>query len=562
MISHEEKKCDSITGEGMENGGCSSIIDGSNTNTLSSLFAVSQSEIRTKLNCDSIFDGELIRVDQRSSEHSDDDRETVKLETPSTMSSTRFALDYPNLCLNRSAPAIKRFKDSLTYFHYFRLSQLLIKYKSFLQQYRPFLGLVEDALSRIILYAPSRFISHEDLDDNQSNLNTTRAPRPETMYALLNLWTLFNDTLYFGLGHGNGLTFGSQRECGTKGLDQPNPNHQQHSCTNTVITTARTILSMIQCIAPAIEMNAYSSARNDNSLVRDHRIKSVIARIESIKFFCRSLILILNYSTAYLKFKHQNLHEAGPKIINDNNLNIHCGSVGILLDGGSLRPGESVILASDEEKRIKRLSYVGKRTGRRMVCQYPWNEVNSFTADYGDSSLCGGKFDRQDLSKNRLKWKNFIRGFKFKIGLLLAGELLYVYRPLYWSQKSRQHSLRNGSDNSNKNFQLIKAWIVSFLMDVISRKLVIQAATVVATSISNDTVNIASQITQNELQRRKSRWMFYLLRSPIWELLTHPVSSTLLNIVSRIVPVMGPSLSNYAMEVLSYWHKWQFMLEE
>ena len=113
---------------------------------------------------------------------------------------------------------------------------------------------------------------------------------------------------------------------------------------------------------------------------------------------------------------------------------------------------------------------------------------------------------------------------------------------------------------------MVKSWIIGLAMDVISHRL-----TLAATGSSVDNVPFRGQInnsnanlppaTAEELKRRKVRWMLYLLRCPVWDVLTRPMAGGLADLVSRFVPLLGRPLATYVMDLLVYWQRHHFMLE-
>ena len=169
-------------------------------------------------------------------------------------------------------------------------------------------------------------------------------------------------------------------------------------------------------------------------------------------------------------------------------------------------------------------------------------------------------------------------GAKTRLAALTAGELLHIYRPLYWTASERDHAAHSlhmhqlgglkHPRSSNERLAMLKSWVVGLAMDVMSHRI-----TLAATSNGRPTnipfrghVDTSSNVhippaTAVELQRRKMRWMLYLLRCPVWDVLTRPVAGGLAAFIARFVPLLGRPFASYVMGLLVYWQRHHFMLE-
>lgn len=175
----------------------------------------------------------------------------------------------------------------------------------------------------------------------------------------------------------------------------------------------------------------------------------------------------------------------------DDNLD----SAGLLMNGGMYWPHEQVGVTVEEEQGLRqRQAYVGRRTGRTVV-KHP-QRSSSTTAQ-------------------RSTWT------------LLAGELLHIYRPLHWAHVER----RRGTPS-------LTEWLSTMGMDVLSL-LMLQ-------SHEHSTLN------NNELRRRKFKLLLYLLRGPIFDKYTEPVTSAVFNGFGKI-PLFGSLLERYLWDWLAYW---------
>jgi hypothetical protein len=153
-----------------------------------------------------------------------------------------------------------------------------------------------------------------------------------------------------------------------------------------------------------------------------------------------------------------------------------------------------------------------------------------------------------------------------RTNLLLAGEVLHVLRPLLyaylkWVVARRDRRAQgqgqawvdgggNGSSSgsSSKGKDRWLPVLASALVDAASLRCT-QQALGAATPLR--------QCHQEELQRRRSLWCLYLLRTPIFESLTLPVAGAVDRSLGR-VPLAG-GLVNYAFAALCYIQSHHFM---
>ncbi len=490
--------------------------------------------------------------------------------------------------------------------HLDQVRNLLSKYRSFLHKNRFALHIVEDLVSRCIFYyAPSSHGNNIDFEDriegdidgkNQSKkrgrhtnhqdkneLNVKEVGggvgggsggvMPESLYSWINLWTFMNDAIYYGLGNENGLTVGK--------LDEDRRNQDDGSTSNThfstIITTLRILLSIVDCLAPAIEVRAQyhqkyhpqeTNHQNRHQQQSRLHVLNVLTKIERIRFLCRISILLLNYFHQYKKTMKAQKATSNNKQSMDKS---YLAMFGIINDGGLLYPEENrnqTISAEQELKRVKRLLYVGKRTGRKVQAsnthQFQPRMTSHSNHPNDENHLLQGFTKRFDSTT-------------FKICLLAFGEILHLSRPLFQTYALRQSEQQfQRHQNPHYNVELrkrrrmacMKTWIVSLLMDLISHQCTKLGTTVnVASSISghggvtnNHLVDIASPMTKDELYHRKMRLMLYLLRTPVFDVGTLPLAKMLSRVFSH-VPLVGQLASNYVMDLLFYWHDWHFMTE-
>mmetsp|Transcript_20339 Transcript_20339/g.23570 ORF Transcript_20339/g.23570 Transcript_20339/m.23570 type:complete len:167 (+) Transcript_20339:259-759(+) len=160
------------------------------------------------------------------------------------------------------------------------------------------------------------------------------------------------------------------------------------------------------------------------------------------------------------------------------------------------------------------------------------------------------------------------------------------------NQYQHQHQHQNQHQNQNikstrdntsiiRGTSMIKTWMISLAMDLLSHQCTVFGISVKNPNTTNggggkvgkfsqkndqkndqeDVVVISSPTTRNEIYRRKMRLLLYLLRSPIFDHVTGPLSKKITNVLSRIIPFIGKPIATYFMDLLLYYQKWHFMIE-
>jgi hypothetical protein len=167
---------------------------------------------------------------------------------------------------------------------------------------------------------------------------------------------------------------------------------------------------------------------------------------------------------------------------------------GILLHGGLFRPVHAPGV-EQEQARLARQNYVGRRTGRRLRIGME-TKISVFT----------------------------------KLRVLL-GELLYFSRPVLMAEIEYRWIPKQVP---------WETLMLCLSMDIVSLRTLGHAS------------SVANTMTKTELRRRKVRLLLYLLRAPLWERATRPTVERLVSFLERI-PLFGKLASNYIMEYLMFW---------
>ena len=403
----------------------------------------------------------------------------------------------------------------------------LNRYRTFIRKNRFLMKLIEDGLCRMVIYAPSRFVQH---DEDDVLHGSKKKVLPETLYAWIHVWSLFNEIVYHGFGDGNGFTVGGILE------DCSNKDEQNRYKSENNMVVLRFILSMIECFEPSWEVSAYyrpvspksrSTFLQTSSQIQMHQRHmnslSVSAKVEKIKFICRMVLLGLHYLNQ--RKRMQDLDESA-RIL-------EVGSTGILEEGGILVPDECITKTKEEIDRIKKLLYVGKRTGRKMRAPLKHQQSPLYQLISNISTL---------------------NSSKMRYLLLTIGEILNIYRPYYYVSSSLQIE---GNNKENSKQKMLKLWLRSLCIDILSHQCTKISKTMV---VGNDIVDVSSNSTKNELYHRKMKLVLYLLRAPCWNIVTQPMAEKVA-IVGNYIPIIGKPLAQYLMDVLNYWRQWHFMLE-
>jgi hypothetical protein len=204
-------------------------------------------------------------------------------------------------------------------------------------------------------------------------------------------------------------------------------------------------------------------------------------RVEQIRFLCRVTILVRHWMSDFPP-----------------------GVLPGLLQTGGLLPSPPAPSLVDEGRRLARLAYVGRRTGRRLLLEETNIEKDSAGTRWGGRAA-----------------------LLLRIGFC---EVLHVSRPLFWAHCKYRHGDQPG--------QLWQSWLLSFGMDVTSLACLRGADT-----------NAASR---EEWKRRRLRLLLYLLRPPFGDGISDPVSHQIHRSLEHI-PLLGNILSAYLQDWLYYW---------
>ncbi|KAL7446470.1 hypothetical protein ACHAXM_010486 [Skeletonema potamos] len=391
-----------------------------------------------------------------------------------------------------------------------------------------------------------------------------------------------------------------------------------------MIPIIRATLTATTCIYPAVE--AFSRRSSNKSINNNHRIGNdgeilsrryhraalVSYRLEKVRFMGRLALLVIGW---WAKLQRKRQQQQQQRHLNDKVEN-YTVVPSLLQRGGELDPYEIMVPLKDAEDEARIVQYVGRRTGRRSVSNAGTTIIGSSSTSSSSSHL----YCKQGLSAaltnvpfiteaiNLIEWTtNVLSSYGGnKLGYVYAvGEILHILRPLYWSraecgewqrkrllaqqQQQQQQQLRGGISNS---WTIWKAWWVSLLMDLISDKLLrlssgggIDAANMgdgrggrrgssfmgrrggkrfdqTYQSYSSSTSPSAEEAKLAELEWRRSRHGLYLLRSPMYDVVTRPVASFIARVVSMIPSMgLGRWAAEYVLDMMSYWNSNHFMLE-
>lgn len=272
-------------------------------------------------------------------------------------------------------------------------------------------------------------------------------------------------------------------------------------------TSLRVALTVLQSILPA----ALEIARSPGPIgTTMHRLAAVKQYIERARFVLRLALLL-----KYWRCVQNSVFDVAP---------------GLLLHGG-LYHAPIGLTVEQEQSRMERLSYVGRRTGRRSV------------VEGRDKEAKFGGLDSQaklKLSARQLHQPSNLSSVTARLRII-AGELLYVCRPLLQAETNAWFvpSSRDLSLKSTKRLQT--SWLLCLLMDVTS------LLSLHACAASGNSA------TRDEWHRRRMRLCLYLLRSPVWNTHTEKALSLVTNGVIAKIPLVGSLLNSYIWDWVYYW---------
>ncbi len=449
------------------------------------------------------------------------------------------------------------------------------KYRVFLRKNQTSFDLIEHFMERFLFYG---YLFKHD----HTGIST------EMYYAAWNIVRWMNDVVLKGWGEGIGMTVGTREDwvssstsCYSrerKGCMSETIFLQLHSA----VPLIRTILTATTCIYPAMEAWSRRSLHvrptHDTSLLLKNdandqqcrqldwelsqfRAAQVSYTLERVRFAAR--LALLSFSCwAQHRRKYSNKSDG-----NERRRMLPVPS--LLKRGGELDPYEQLIPLQDAEVEAKVMQYVGRRTGRRSV---PSSLSRSCASSYASNS--SGIFtwlSRLTASDNKILY------------YYAVGELLHIIRPLYWSHAENEQWQRRFSSTTvlqkpytataTSTSSSWKSWCISLFIDVMSdkvlqinnagdftdeRKLLAKGAG----RHSHQRPPSAEHAKLEELERRRSRLMLYLFRSPMYNTVTCPLATFIGKILSMI-PSFGLArwASEYIMDMMSYWNSHRFMLE-
>ena len=386
----------------------------------------------------------------------------------------------------------------------------------------------------------------------------------------------------------------------------------------TIIPIIRGTLTATTCIYPAVEafsrrsirtINHHQNIENDWDR-RRHRAAVASYRLERVRFMGRMCLLVISWWARVQRQRQQQRQQQHQHWKEDDNVVLPV----LLQRGGELDPYEELVSLNDAEDEAKVVQYVGRRTGRRSI--------STTATTLPPPSLLNQKgIVYETLSKNvplitkatnLIQWiSNRLTSSANKIVYVYAvGELLHILRPLYWSRVQchewqrrkiplhQQHQQQQQRGRVSNSWSIWKAWWVSLFMDLISDQLLRLTNSLgggggdVATNNSRQSIrrgssfmgrrgtkqssgqpqhyqpypsscpSSAEEAKLAELEWRRSRHSLYLLRSPMYDVVTRPLASFIARVVSMIPSMgLGRWAAEYVLDMMSYWNDNHFMLE-
>ena len=456
-----------------------------------------------------------------------------------------------------------------------RNSTLVQKYRHFLIRHEASLGLFERLMENFEYYILFRY-------DN--GLNT------EIYYSLWNIIRWMNDVVLYGWGEGLGTILGTREELLPVGRNKATTGDDGSIISrhlDSIVRMLRAALTATSCIHPALDAWCYHSLRFHTRYLGtpqravsydkdDHdrreemeggkaRAAFVSYQLERVKFVARLALLAISWWTQRQRRRRKLLLNN-----EENNDNSSILIFPMLRGGGELDPHERVTSLKDMEDEMKVTNYVGKRTGRRSVSR------TYTSAQYTPLSCC-----QPPTTLPSLDWLLKLMTCENRILYIHAiGEILHILRPLYWSRETSKWrsnaTLSTTSSHHQHSYSIWKAWFVSLLMDLISNKLLHTNSISMDYTPSGHTAreeggksqtftlptSSFEQAKLEQLKMRQRRHRLYLLRSPVYDIITQPLTIFVGKVVSSVPSVgLGRWASEYVLDMINYWSENHYMLE-
>jgi len=330
----------------------------------------------------------------------------------------------------------------------------------------------------------------------------------------------------------------------------------------------RIALTVIQCLWPVAQQvvtvrdvgggrgGGHPSGMAAAAAMTERRQAKVRCLMERIRFVLR-MSLLYNYWKDFADKRAKLIRERGEDgdVIAESS--VRAIPPGLLLNGGlyynQTEAGLSVPTLEDERRRIERIRYVGRRTGRKINAEGAGQRRQWERTD-GNDDVAGCSERLRESTCDSRKERSLLRTML----PVVVGELLYCVRPLL-QVEFQQHQHRRGTAGifderhwTKSSSSVMKLWISCLSLDMTSLFLLRDRQRRRWSSASSSTALPGNAITREEWDRRRWRLWLYLLRSPIWDLHMRPAAERVSDVAGR-VPFIGGLIQNYLWDWLFYW---------
>ena len=392
-------------------------------------------------------------------------------------------------------------------------------YRSMIRSYRSTIELLEDVLDRLLYFVPLH-------DGGMSSSSSFSTAWREILYGFLSLNRLAMDCTTMTTQSQLRPSYGTSLQ-----TEQPP--------TMLPVTPVRIAITVLHCIMPSLLELAPSLSSSSNTLSTAFSRTRTQAKmrlvLERIKFILRFALLSSYWIQSYREHRQRRglEHSTSGNRVLGSETTTAMTTLGLLQQGGMYQPANTDLLGLSRQEQYhleRRQLYVGRRTGRRVARSvHPGSRQVSMP---------------------------------YPNARIVIAELLHILRPLIWASAETCTSnvssfafddgLQYGQRRRSLTaLSLLKPWLATLGMDVTSLLLTYDVG---------HRNNNSNPLTRTEWNRRRMKLFLYLLRSPIWDYLSSPITEQVCSILQR-VPVLGCLLENYLREYIWYW-KHPFSSEE